>query len=72
MWLGLYAATLAEAFPAWSPEYILHELGYLRGLIYEHTIVHRKGIWTVPPKPPVPPVTDDGVDEMLQTKPSDD
>lgn len=65
MWLARFAATLAEAFPAWTPEYILHDLPYLRGLVHEHTIAARSGLWTVPPKPPAERVTLDAVDALL-------
>lgn len=72
MWLASYAATLAKAFPAWTPDYIMHELPYLAGLVHEHTILTRAGFWTVPPKPPAPSVDDSGIDDLLQEEPPDE
>ena len=71
MWLASYLATLAKN-TGWESHYILWELDYVAGLQLEHSYLRANDVWTIPVQPPKPPVTDDGIDDLLSSASDED
>lgn len=71
MWLASYLAALAES-TGWQMSYLLWSLPFSVGLQLRHAYTIREGHWTIPVQPPEPPVTDDGIDDLLRAEPAID